>query len=130
MKKKTFALFFVVIMVLAVAAPAFAAPRQFGTLFYDGQVVRTHKVQAAVPHGGRDALYVFTDTMADGQLPITAVAPGDQDYHGGEWAFNSVTWNVAPYLIDSDGDLLDAAANGDVTITRVMENDFRCPIHP
>ncbi len=63
-----------------------------------------------------------------GQLGIAGVAPGDGPYHGGRWAFNAVTWNVEPYLLTSDEAVWAAEAVGDVTVTRVEENDFRCPV--
>jgi len=58
------------------------------------------------------------------------VAPGDPDFHGGRWAFHSVEWNVDPYLLTSEAEVLGAAAAGDVTITRLPENDFLCPVQP
>ena len=64
------------------------------------------------------------------QFPVAAVAPGDRDYHGGKRAFHAVEWNVDPYLLTSASQVLEAAAYGDVTITRVPENDFKCPIQP
>lgn len=97
----------------------------FGDLYYEGMVVRTIVPPARMPIRGRDNLYVIP-----GQLGVAGVAPGDRDYHGGQWAFHSVAWNVAPYLLTSEAEVLDAAASGDVTITRVPENDFRCPIQP
>jgi len=45
---------------------------------------------------------------------IAAVAPGDTDYHGGKWAVHVV--------------MLMAYMDGDVSITRVLEADFKCPI--
>jgi len=41
-----------------------------------------------------------------------------------------VTWNVVPYLLTSEAAVLDAETAGDVTVTRVPEMDFRCPIQP
>jgi hypothetical protein len=41
-----------------------------------------------------------------------------------------VTWNVTAYLLTSEAGVLDAADAGDVTITRVPGNDFKCPIQP
>jgi hypothetical protein len=82
-----------------------------------------------MPQEGRDALYVVMNG-AEGQLAVAAVAPGDRSYHGGQWAFHSVVWNVGPYLLTSDDAVLAAADAGDVTITRVLENDFKCPIQP
>lgn len=92
--------------------------------------VRTLVPPAAMPQEGRDSLYVFTESAASGQRPIAAVAPGDAGYHGGQWVFHSVTWNVEPYLITSSAGVLAAADAGDVTVTRVAENDFKCPIQP
>ena len=55
-----------------------------GTLFHDGDVVRTVVPPAAIPHGGVDPIYSFTNG-ADGQLSVAGVAPGDGPYHGGRW---------------------------------------------
>ncbi|MHC4956539.1 MAG: hypothetical protein ACYTGZ_22085 [Planctomycetota bacterium] len=106
-----------------------AAKPGFGNLFYDGGVVRTVVPPAAMPKEGTDNLYVVTNGAA-GQLAVAAVAPGDRDYKGGKWAFHSVTFNVAPYLLTSESAVLAAEAAGDVDVTRVPENDFKCPIQP
>jgi hypothetical protein len=82
-----------------------------------------------MPFQGRDNLYPIVDGV-EGQLPVAAVAPGDRDYHGGQWAVNLVEWNVDPYLLTSEAEVLAAAAAGDVTITRIAGNDFKCPIQP
>ena len=82
-----------------------------------------------MPREGRDALYAIMGGVSD-QRPVIAVAPGDRDYHGGKWAFHAVKWNVKPYLLTSAGQVLAAASNGYVTITRVPANDFKCPIQP
>jgi hypothetical protein len=37
---------------------------------------------------------------------------------------------VTPYLLTSEAAVLAAAAAGDVTVTRVPGNDFKCPIQP
>ena len=67
---------------------------------------------------------------AAGQKGVVGVAPGDQDYHGGHWAFHAVTFTGTPYLLTSEEAVLAAAAAGDVSITRLAANDFRCPIQP
>jgi hypothetical protein len=84
-----------------------------------------------MPFVGKDNLYVIQDGV-EGQLAVAAVAPGDKDYHGGKWAFHSVVWNmdVDPYLLTSEAEVLDAALAGEVEITRIFENDFKCPIQP
>jgi len=124
-----------VVLVLAVALTALLAPSAlaakpgFGNLYYDGEVVRTVVPPAAMPQEGTDDFYAVTNGVED-QLGIAAVAPGDPEYRGGKWAFHAVTWNVAPYLLTSEAAVEAAEAAGDVTVTRVVENDFKCPIQP
>src|SRR5881628_1993267 len=65
-----------------------------------------------------------------GQKGVVGVAPGARGYHGGHWKFFAVTWNVTPYLLTSEIAVLAAAAAGDATVTRVPDNDFKCPIQP
>jgi len=121
------------LMVLTMAVPVLAAPGNspvgFGELFYDDDVVRTVVPPAAAPQAGRDDFYAVMGG-AEGQRGIAAVAPGDSNYHGGKWAFHSVTWNVAPRLLTSAEAVLAAEGAGEVTITRLPENDFKCPIQP
>ena len=124
------------VLVLAMAAlglvstSAFAQPIVgFGQLYYDGEVVRTVVPPAAMPKPGVDPLYVIQEG-ADGQLPVAGVGPGDRAYHGGKWAFHEVTWNVAPYLLTSGDAVLAAKHAGDVDVTRIVDNDFKCPIQP
>lgn len=121
-------LVFVLAMLFAVVTPAFAGSSKkvgFGELYYNGDVVRTVVPPAAAPKMGKDNLYAVP-----GQRAVAAVAPGDRDYHGGKWAFHSVEWNVDPYLLTSEEAVLAAAEAGDIEVTRVPENDFKCPIQP
>ena len=101
----------------------------FGTLFYEGEVVRTVIPPAAMKKPGTDDLYAIPGGAVD-QLPVIAVAPGDRGYRGGKWAFHLVKWNVDPYLLTSEADVLEAEAVGDVTICRIVEMDFKCPVQP
>ncbi|MCI0552759.1 MAG: hypothetical protein L0287_17555 [Anaerolineae bacterium] len=105
--------------------PPFVFPA--GCCYYEDTIVRTVVPPAATPNDGRDNFYAVMGGVAN-QKAIVAVAPGDKGYHGGDWAFHGVTWNVAPYLLTSEAAVLAAAASGDVTITRVPANDFKCPI--
>ncbi len=109
-------------------APPFVFPA--GCCFYDGRTVRTVVPPAATPRDGRDAFYAFPAGAAAGQKGVVGVVPGDAGYHGGHWAFYAVVFVVAPYLLTSEHAILQAAALGDVTLTRVPGNDFRCPIQP
>lgn len=116
---------------LAIAGPAQADSSNpqganFGKLFYDGTVVRTVVTPTSTPGKGVDPIYPIMGGV-DGQMPVTAAAPGD-NYHGGRWAVNVVTWDVAPYLLTSDEAVLAAAKAGHVTITRMPGADFVCPV--
>ena len=106
-----------------------SAQAGFGALFYDGGVVGTVVPPAAMPMEGKDNIYPVIDG-AEGQLPVAAVAPGDTDYHGGKWAVHVVMWTaeVEPYLLRSEAEVLEAYMDGDVSIARMMEADFKCPI--
>ena len=127
---KTITLFAAALLAL-VTAQSLQAEVAFGELYYDGGVVRTVIPPAAAPKKGRDAIYPIVNGV-EGQLPVAAVAPGDRDYHGGQWAVNVVMWNVEmdAYLLTSAQMVLEAEAWGYVTITRVREADFKCPIQP
>jgi hypothetical protein len=102
-----------------------------GQLYHDGDIVGTVVNPAPIPNAGTDPFYSVTNGL-DGQLGIAGVGPGDRPYHGGAWAMNTVTFNdgVTPYLLTSDEAVFAAEAAGDVTVTRVPESDFRCPIQP
>jgi len=127
--RRVLVLVFAIGMLAAMAAPALAERPGFvfpdGCCYYDGEVVRTVVPPAAAPQTGIDNFYGVPD-----QRGVVAVAPGDTDYHGGKWAFHSVSWNVVPYLLTSEADVLAAQQAGDVTITRVAAKDFKCPIQP
>ena len=122
---------FVLVSVLVVvpsvqaARPGFVFPAI--CCYYNGAVVRTVVPPAAFPNEGRDNFYAV---MGQEIFGVVGVAPGAPGYHGGHWKFHSVTWNVAPYLLTSEAAILAAQSSGDVTVTRVPENDFLCPIQP
>jgi hypothetical protein len=111
--------------------PPFVFPD--GCCYYEGTIVRTVVPPAASPKAGIDNFYGFPGATAPGQKGVVAVAPGDAGrYHGGHWAFHAVTFNpgITPYLLTSEAAVLQALAAGDVTVTRVPEMDFKCPIQP
>ena len=126
---RTRVLFGILIIMLMAVAPALGARPGFGLLYYEGMVVRTVVPPAATPQRGRDNFYGVTNGVT-GQLGIAAVAPGDRDYHGGQWAFYSVTWTAEPSLLTSESAVLMAEAAGHLTVTAVPEMDFKCPIQP
>ena len=103
------------LLVIASAAPTFAAKPPTGTLWLDGQQVRTIVPPAAMPQEGRDALYIFPDQE---QGPVAAVGPGDKAYHGGKWAVWEVTFVGTQTLLTSEADILEAEGEGLVDIVR------------
>ena len=109
------------------AGSAFAATPGFGMLFYEGEIVRTVVPPSEIKKG-LDDFYAVTNST-NGQLGIAAVAPGDRGYHGGHWIVNEVTFNVEPYLLDSEQAVIDAEDKGDVSIDRNV-SAFLCPIQP
>lgn len=115
-------------MLLALSAPALAKTGK-GLLYLNGGIVGTVVNPGRLPHGGNDPFYAVTNGVGD-QLGIAGVGPGDAGYNGGAWAVYEVTFNedVAPYLLTSDEAVFDAEGAGDVTVSRVPEADFRCPI--
>jgi hypothetical protein len=132
---------FIGIAALAALAIASLAPNAFaaraavfpgGCCYYEDTIVRTVVPPSAFPNEGKDNFYGFPDGAATGQKGVVAVAPGDKDYHGGHWKFFAVTFNeaVVPYLLTSEEAILDAEEAGDVTVARIPENDFLCPIQP
>lgn len=108
--------------------PPFVFPS--GCCYYQGQVVRTVVPPASTPKAGTDNFYGFPGAAAAGQKGVVGVAPGAEGYQGGHWAFHAVTWNVTPYLLTSEAAVLTAKAAGDVSVTRVPDKDFKCPIQP
>ncbi len=116
-------------LLLVLFSTSAAAEVAFSQLYYDGDIVGTVVPPAAAPMTGRDPVYPIMGGVP-GQLPVAGVGPGDRDYHGGHWAVHVVVWNMEamPYLLTSEEDVWDAYYDGDLSITRVMDADFRCPL--
>ena len=116
-------------LLLVMFSTSVSAQPVFAELFYDGDVVGTVVPPAAAPMAGRDPIYPVMGGV-EGQLPVAGVGPGDPDYHGGQWAVHVAVWNMDadPYLLTSEEDVWDAYYAGELSITRVMDADFKCPI--
>lgn len=113
---------------LAVAMPV-AAAREFGTIYVDGVAYRTFANPARVDPGtGTDPIIAFTNFDQGG---VAKYAPGPNS-HGGRWAVWTATWvNPADAeLVTHFDNILALADAGLVTLERVEEADFRCPILP
>lgn len=103
----------------------------FGELYYEDEVVRTVVPPAAMKKEGTDPLYAVMGGV-EGQLPVIGNAPGDKAYRGGKWAFHTAVWEdgETPELITSETQLLGLELAGKIVVTRVRENDFKCPVQP
>src|SRR5437773_3295218 len=131
---KTLAMAIFSALVIALVLPvtsAFAATPGFGSLYYNGSIVRTVVSPAAFPNEGLDNFYKVTNG-ATGQLGIAAVAPGSSDYHGGHWKVFSVTFNtgIAPVLLTSEQAVLSVQTAGMVPVTRSAAADVLCSVQP
>ena len=120
-----------VLLAVAIAAPVGAAGAgpPHDAFLVDGVLYRTVGTPndlsgTGAPAATYDALYAFGGVQTD----IAAAAPGDVDYNGGRWMRFQVTWNVTPYPLESEEDILDAAAIGDVTIASEPDAQFVCPV--
>ena len=116
-------------LLLVLFSHSAAAEVTFSQLYLDGEIVGTLVPPAAAPMEGRDPVYPIMGGVA-GQLPVAGTGPGHTDYHGGQWAVHVVVWNMGadPYLLTSEEDVWGAYYDGDLSITRVMEADFKCPL--
>jgi hypothetical protein len=99
--------------------------------YVDGRLYRTVGTPAATPNAGLDNLYRIEGGV-DGQVGVSASAPGDTDYDGGFWAVYTATWvdGSDPSLLTSEEQVLAAADAGDLILTRQPAEDFRCPLQP
>lgn len=122
----------ILVATLTFAANAIAdPPGGFGSVYYDGEIFATHGVPAATPMGGKDDIFPIMGGV-EGQLAVSAVGPGSPGFHGGLWAVWPTMWTagVEPYLLTSVEEVMEAYNAGDVSIVRMPEADFRCPLHP
>ena len=125
--RKLTGLVFAGLLLVATAVPASA--KDFGTIYFDGDAYRTFGNPASVPAGsGTDPIVAFTNFDQGG---VSAVGPGE-GAHGGRWQVWMATWTdpaEARLLTDYDEVVAEVEA-GNLTLMRVPEADFRCPILP
>jgi hypothetical protein len=113
---------------IAAVTPA-AAAREFGTIYVDRVAYRTFGNPANVAPGtGTDPIIAFTNFNQGG---VAQFGPGS-GAHGGRWAVTMATWNdpSEAHLVTRYEDVLALEADGKLTLERVEEADFRCPILP
>lgn len=127
MKRLLFALPLVGLLSLALAVPVGA--KTFGTIYAEGDAYRTFGVEARVDPGtGTDPIIAFSNFDQGG----VAQYPPGQGSHGGRWMVWVATWvdvGDAHLLTDYD-DVLALVEAGEITLVRMPDADFRCPILP
>ena len=123
---------FVALPLIAVLGILLAAPvgaRTFGTIYAEGEAYRTFGNPARVDPGtGTDPIIAFSNFDQGG---VAQYAPGPGS-HGGRWAVWVATW-VYPghaHLLTDFDDILVLVHAGQVTLQRMPDADFRCPILP
>jgi hypothetical protein len=112
---------------LLLAAPVGA--KTFGTIYAEGEAFRTFGNPARVDPGtGTDPIIAFSNFDQGG---VAKYAPG-RGSHGGRWMVWVATW-VDPgdaHLLTDFDDVMALVDAGEITLQRVPDADFRCPILP
>jgi hypothetical protein len=70
--------------------------------------------------------------LGDGLMNVADAKPGDRDFNGGRWMVYQVTWaeGVTPVQLTNDGQVLDYATEGKLTIDWTPIKQFECPVIP
>jgi hypothetical protein len=112
---------------LVLAAPVGA--KAFGTIYAEGEAFRTFGNPARVDPGtGTDPIIAFSNFDQGG---VAKYAPGPGS-HGGRWMVWVATW-VDPgdaHLLTDFDDVMVLVSAGEITLVRMPDADFRCPILP
>src|SRR3972149_4088156 len=128
-------------LLLSLAAASLLAPRSAGAalaggpplpdaFIVDGVMYRTVLTPTdlsgtGAPDSSYDTIYV----LGNGLTNVAEAAPGDRDYNGGRWMVRPLTWNVAPYQLESAEEVLAAALNEELNIGDTVAQ-FVCPVIP
>jgi hypothetical protein len=129
-RRRTLGLAAGLVALAAMAGPVAAGGPPHTAFYVDGQLYATvgtpsNFFDTGAPESTYDNLYAIP-----GQPAVAASAPGDTDYNGGRWLRFQTTWNVTPYTLYSEEDVLDAYAAGDLSINWTPDASFLCPVIP
>jgi hypothetical protein len=126
--RRTLLIFTLVGAVMALLAAPVTA-KSFGTIYAEGTAYRTFGAPARVDPGtGTDPIIAFSNFDQGG---VAKFEPG-QGSHGGRWQVWVATW-VDPadaHLLTDFDDVLALVNAGAITLERMPDADFRCPILP
>jgi len=127
-----------VIAALTLSATSVAAggPPKAG-IFVDDVLYRTVGTKTdfsttGAPDHSFDTIFLLDDgsEAADGLASVATAAPGDRDYNGGRWMVYAVSWNVDPYQLTNDEEVMQAETAGDISISEEPVKYFECPVIP
>lgn len=118
-------------LLAAVSTTALAGGPPGPAFYVDGDLYRTVGTPTdfsttGAPEHSFDTVYQFFGVITN----VASSAPGDRDFNGGRWMVIGATWNVAPYSLYSEEEVLAAEAAGDITLTDDPIKWFECPVIP
>ena len=131
MRRRIFASLGAATLLTAFASTALAGGPPGPAFYVDGELYRTVGTptdfsQTGAPAHTFDTVYEFFGVITN----VASSAPGDRDYNGGRWMVIGATWNVDPYDLFSEEEVLAAADAGDITLTQEPIKWFECPVIP
>ncbi len=87
----------------------------------------TDFTDTGAPASTFDRIYV----LGNGLINVADAAPGDPGFRGGRWAVYPVTWapGVTPVQYTDAGEVLQAAADGLLTIAATPVREFFCSVN-
>lgn len=119
------------VLLIAVSATALAGGPPGPAFYVDDHLYRTVGTptdfsNTGAPDASYDTVYQFFGSITN----VASSAPGDRDYNGGRWMVIGASWNVEPYQLHSEEEVLAAAEAGDITLTEDPIKYFECPVIP
>lgn len=119
------------LLVAALSSTAFAGGPPGPAFYVDHQLYRTVGTPSdfsntGAPDHSYDTVYQFFGTITN----VASSKPGDRDFNGGRWMVIGATWNVDPYQLYSEEEVLAAAQAGDITLSDGPIKMFECPVIP
>jgi hypothetical protein len=67
-------------------------------------------------------------SLGNGLANVADAKPTDTDFNCGRWQVYAVTWNVTPWQMTNDGEVLAAAQAGDISISANPVKEFFCHV--
>lgn len=111
-----------------VSSVAAGGPPQL-SFYIDDVRYRTVGTPTDFTHTGAPAFtYDKIYSLGNGLANVADAKPGDRDFNGGRWAVYAVTWNVTPWQMTNDGQVLAAAQAGDISISPNPVKLFFCNV--